>query len=314
MTTRSIEIAAMETTVEQGFQALSDELRPQLPADALATIAALRSALPDWQRPAKFGQLGAGFVAAVVGAQVRWPASVLVGLHRLLIAELALDLGKTLSDRRLPPELLVLVPPAAARLLGHLRSGVDASYVYPDDFFLKDLRFVAGLTVPGGAEVLDLRSQSGLRVSWQLLRRQPTLAHLRALLTASRHDPWFRIHTEKRYLRHFHESGWDAFYLRVAALLEAHPNVRGVVGTSWFFDPQLDAVSPRLNYLRNPLARGAFLVPGRTSAFDIHSATTNSDARKQLHDQGRYTPIPHTLVWPRAALLQWAREQHAAPA
>lgn len=313
MTTPSIEVPALEVTVAQGFQALSDALRSQLPVDALALVATLRSALPDWQRPAKFGQLGAAFLAAAAAARLRLPDTVLADLHRLLITELALDLDRTLRERRLPPELFALVPPAAARLLAHLRSGVDASYRYPDDFFVKDLRFVAGLTVPGGAEVLDLRSKPGVRVCVQLLRRQPTLAHLRALLTASRYDPWCRIHTEKRYLRHFHESGWDAFYLRVATLLEAHPTLRGVIGTSWFFDPQLDAISPRLNYLRHPLARGAFLVPGRTSAFDIDSATTNSDSRKKLVDEGRYTPIPHTLVWPRAALLKWARDQHAAP-
>jgi len=302
-------VPALEPLVAKGFATLRDALREQLPSDALAAADALRGALPDWRQPAKFGQLGARFSAAAASAEHRLPRAVLVDMNRLLMSAMAIDLGQTLSDRCIAPDVLALVPPAAARLLNHLRESVDSSYFYPDDYFVKDLRFVAGMTMPGGAEVLDLRSKPGMRVSAQLLRKQPTLAHLRALLTLSRHDPWFRIHTEKRYLRHFHESGWDAFYLRVAAMLTAHPNVRGVVGTSWFFDPQLDAISPRLAYLRNPLARGAFLVTGRTSAFDIASATTNSDARRQLFDQGRYMPVPQTLVWPRADLLRWARTQ-----
>jgi hypothetical protein len=297
----------MEPLVAQGFAELRATLRSHVSPEGKAAVAALRAALPDWQRPARFAQLGAPFAAVVARAEQRLPSAELVDIGRLLISELALDLEQTLSSRHVVPEVLALVPAAASRLLSHLTGSVDSSYRYPDDYFVKDLRFVAGMTVPGGAEVLDLRSKAGTRVSAQVLRRQPTLAHLRALLTGSRSDPWFRIHTERRYLRHFHEAGWDAFYLRVAKMLPAHPQVRGVLGTSWFFDPQLDAISPRLSYLRKPLERGAFLVPGRTGAFDIASATVNSDVRRQLYEQGRYMPVPQTLVWPRNELLLWAR-------
>ncbi len=307
----------MEPSVEQGFSALRDELRLQLPKPALAAAAELRAALPDWRRAGKFIDLGKRFARASATAREQLPTATLVDVNRLLVAELALTLGSALQGRSIPSDVLALVPAAATRLLGHLRDAVDSSYAYPDDFFVKDLRFAAGLTVPGGAEVLDLRSTLGTRVSVQLLRRQPTPAHLWALLRSTRIDPWFRIHTESRYLRHFHESGWDAFYHRVASLLESHPGVRGVVGTSWFFDPQLDTVSPRLAYLRNPLARGAFLVRGRTGAFDIASATSSSEARKKLYEAGSYVPVPYALVWPRAALLQWStacRTRNSAPA
>jgi hypothetical protein len=295
----------MDAAVEAGFAALQKTLRVQLPAAALAHVDALQAALPDWRRTARFSQLGAHFSAAVANAQRSLPLPVLVDLNRLLVAQLMLGLGPRLLERRLSSEVMALVPAAASRLLTHLRGAADAGYVFPCDYFVKDLRFAAGLTVPGGAEVLDLRSHPGPRVSLQILRRQPSWAGLRALLSSSRRDPWFRIHTEKRYLRHFHEAGWDAFYRRVAGLLRLHPEVRGVIGTAWFFDPQLDSVSPRLAYLRNPLARGAFLVPGRTSDFDIVSATMSSEARQQLYEQGRYLPVPHTLVWPRLALLHW---------
>lgn len=296
----------MDAGVASGFAALRDTLCARLGDDALRHAEGLQAALPTWRRTLRFSRLGAAFDAAVAHAQRELAPQVLVDVNRLLVTRLALQLGATLRERDLTPEILALVPAAAARLLTHLRGAVDASYVFPGDFFVKDLRFAAGLTVPGGAEVLDLRSHPGQRVSMQLLRRQPSLATLRGLLSGSRLDPWFRIHTEVRYLRHFHEAGWDAFYQRVAGLLRRHPEVRGVLGTAWFFDPQLDGVSPRLGYLRNPLARGAFLVAGRTTAFDIASATAHSEARQQLHRQGRYMPAPHTLVWPRHALLRWA--------
>jgi hypothetical protein len=211
-----------------------------------------------------------------------------------------------LADRCLTPDVLVLVPPAMARLLQQLVGACETSYEFPDDAFVKDLRFAAGFTVPGGAEVLDLRSQLGTRASLHFLARRPSPGAAMALLGGRSIDPWFRIHTEKRYLRHFHAPGWEAFYRRVASMLQAHQDVRGVVGTSWFFDPQLETISPRLAYLRNPLAHGAFLVRGQTTEFDIASATVNSEARQALVAQGRYTPTPYTLVWPRADLLRWA--------
>lgn len=296
----------MEPAVEQGLRALGAELRSRLPPGALLAADSLLAAVPDWRTPGKFVNLGKGFRAAAATAAERLPGNVLVDVNRLVVVELALTLGAALRDRNIAPDVLALVPAAAARLLGHLRDAVGSSYVYPDDYLVKDLRFAAGLTLPCGAEVLDLRSRMGVRVSLDLLRRQPTLAHLWAVLSSGSIEPWFRIHTESRYLRHFHEPGWDAFYLRVASMLEAHTGVRGVIGTSWFFDPQLDAISPRLSYLRNPLARGAFLVRGKTGDFDIAAATTNSDVRKQGYDEGRYMPVPYTLVWPRVALLRWA--------
>ncbi len=299
----------MEAATARGLVGLCTTLRAQLSDQALRHADAMQAALPDWRHTARFSQLGSNFTAAVAKAQHSLPHAVLVDVNRLLVAQLALRLDSTLRERRLTPEVMALVPAAASRLLVHLRDGLDGDYVFPGDYFVKDLRFTAGLTVPGGAEVLDLRSHPGQRVAMQILRREPSLAATRALLSDSGFDPWFRIHTEKRYLRHFHEAGWDAFYRRVAGLLLLHPQVRGVVGTAWFFDPQLDAVSPRLGYLRNPLARGAFLVAGRTGQFDIDSATTNSESRRQLYDEGPvHARAAHAgLAAPGAAAVGWHR-------
>ena len=92
-----------------------------------------------------------------------------------------------------------------------------------------------------------------------------------------------------------------------ASLLRGHPNVLGMAGTSWFYDPQLDAISPNLSYLRmRPVERGAVLVRQRTSEFDIISATTKSGTRQRLYEEGRYLPVPHSIIWPRDALIAWA--------
>jgi hypothetical protein len=122
--------------------------------------------------------------------------------------------------------------------------------------------------------------------------------------------PWFRIHTESRYLNDFNEAGWDACYMRIVALLRAHSEVLGMAGTSWFYDPQLDAVSPRLTYLRlRPLERGVSILRSGTSAFDIASATAKSSSRRRLYEEGKYIPVSYNLLWPREALLAWADDR-----
>jgi hypothetical protein len=108
-------------------------------------------------------------------------------------------------------------------------------------------------------------------------------------------------------LNDFNERGWDNCFLRIAELLERKKDIRGLVGTSWFYDPQLLKISPRLAYLRQrPLERGAFLLRHRTGSVDIENATMKSETRLRLYQEGKYTPIVLSIVWPRKDLICWA--------
>lgn len=76
---------------------------------------------------------------------------------------------------------------------------------------------------------------------------------LRMLFVLGGHKPLYEMHTDSRdskAILRFTPDGWAEFYRRVSVLLEVNPSVRGVFGGSWFFDPKLEQVSPRLAYLR----------------------------------------------------------------
>ncbi|QNN64304.1 hypothetical protein H9L12_08085 [Sphingomonas rhizophila] len=198
---------------------------------------------------------------------------------------------------------------ALRHLLDFLSSDLDASYRYPDDHFLKDYRFVTGMTVPCGAQVVDLAERPGLKTVVSIAGKSPRLAWH----AISR--PWFRPHTEDRYLDEFNEKGWDRCYAEVGDLLTALPEVAGFIATSWFYDPALAEVSPRLDYLRRvPVEGGALMVRHGTTPFDIKSSTATSPTRRALYEQGKYVPTCWSIVWPRREMLAWCERSPAAGA
>jgi hypothetical protein len=230
-----------------------------------------------------------------------------VAFAAAFVAHLALRRAPLLGDSCLPASVLAMYPAAYARLADYLRTADLSTYWVGDDAFLKDLRFSAGYSIPCGAEDVDLVGTipmssviksmvmfRDLRTSWALLRAGST--------------PWYRIHTDQRYLGEFNEPGWDRCYLRIAEMLTREPEVKGVVGTSWFFDPQLLEISPRLAYLQtHPLKRGAMLLRHGSGAFHTEHAISKSPTRRKLYEEGRYLPVCYSLIWPRVPLITWAR-------
>ena len=176
------------------------------------------------------------------------------------------------------------------------------SYCYPNDDFVKDYRFAAAMTVPAGAQIIDIGSKAGTSVAMPLLTKSPLTA-LKSLT-----GTWFRVHTEGRYLSEFNEEGWDNCYLCLADLLHKNPNVMGMLATSWFYDPALEKISPRLAYLaQTPRKAGARIIKIGSSEFDRSSATKTSQTRRKLYEAGQYIPTSYTVMWQRNDLINWAQ-------
>ena len=227
--------------------------------------------------------------------------------RRSIIAKLALGLPKIVEQKGLPDSILVLYPKAFDRLSNHLKNNVNDPYELSDDFFRKDISFVSGISIPCGAQVVDPKSYFLYRSVGRAFLRSGNLKALGRFFRIGGTGPWFGIHTESRYLDDFNEPGWDACYLRIADLLERNPSIRGMKGTSWFYDPQLISISPHLSYLqKRPLERGAFMIRHGTNSVDIELSTLTSKTRRSLYKEGKYIPVSYTLLWPRRDLISWA--------
>ena len=80
-----------------------------------------------------------------------------------------------------------------------------------------------------------------------------------------------------------------------------------MIGSSWFYDPPLTEISPRLAHLRlNPLNGGAFMVHQGPAPIHTERAATASASRKALIDSGEYTARSWLMIWPRKELVAWA--------
>jgi len=233
-------------------------------------------------------------------------------MRRALVATWALEMPVRVTAARLPAEVTALHPWWLDRLAEFLTA---ADGPYDRDHWAKDVRFVLVLSVPGArTQTIDLSSPMG---PGQVVRNgldghgwNQALAYLKA---QGWRKPWLEVHTEARHTEDFTEAGWDRAWATAAAICKTRPELGGMIGSSWFYDPPLETISPRLAYLRlNPLKGGAFII--HQGAADIHSerAGATSPTRRAMIESGEYTPRSWLVAWPRDRLIAWADARAAS--
>jgi hypothetical protein len=119
--------------------------------------------------------------------------------------------------------------------------------------------------------------------------------------------PFIQIHTHSFNLNKFNQAGWDECYVGCAELCEIFPELLGVFGSSWFYDPVICNISPRLQYLQSvPLAGGAKFLYYSTGGAAIANATSTSESRKKMYDAGEYIPKNYMMIWSKKSLKSLA--------
>jgi hypothetical protein len=113
-------------------------------------------------------------------------------------------------------------------------------------------------------------------------------------------------------LGEFNPEGWVRFHVRAAELMRLNPEIRGIVGATWWFDPQVGALSPRLRYLREvPERSGAVYFCLGENEHTTATAISNSPERYRAFEEGRYRPKLFAAIWLRRDLIRWAEAQCA---
>lgn len=216
--------------------------------------------------------------------------------------------GAVESERfqRLPP----LVGAHHSRQLERISddtSGQQAEWLDIDnDLFQKDLGIATFRLYVAGSQLIDPRC--GVPRSYVMkggLAEAP--GRLRTILGLGGFRPYFQIHTHMSMLDTFNEQGWEDCYRGCAELYALYPQVRGMMGGSWFYDPALADISPRLAYLREtPLKHGAHLMYVETGGEAMHNSLSSSPTRRKLYEEGSYTPKSYMLIWGKREQSAWA--------
>lgn len=228
--------------------------------------------------------------------------------HKLVLVTLIQDFELRTSSQKIPDSVYKLYAVEFKRIIFEFESNTEGHYVLDNDIFLKDLCICANRMHPCGAELVEV--SAGIPRS--LLIRAGLAQFLRGLAFFSFRVrgfmPLYSLHMHPRSLAEFNPDGWDRTYVRIAELLELNPSVKGVFGTAWFNDPVLEHVSPHLSYIRRRREEnGAQNFRFGSTTDSIDDALSTSQKRRQLYEQGKYTPTSYYLVWARRDLISWAR-------
>jgi hypothetical protein len=209
-----------------------------------------------------------------------------------------------LSHKKLPDEILHLYHEWFEWVLEDFSTQPDDYYDPRCNSFTLDVMVCSLRSIPvGGAWIVETRSV-GLRPFFSGGVKQ-FFDYLHFVIFKARgFSPYFTVHTATRNLRHFNEQEMNLTYLRMAELMKQNPRIRGLYRRSWFLDPKLEGISPKLGYLREvPLQNGARLFAAGSTKMDIKNALAMSPTRRRLYAEGKYLPTCYAYIWPRKEFL-----------
>jgi hypothetical protein len=191
-------------------------------------------------------------------------------------------------------------------LVNDIANNHDEPYDFNSDIFRKDISICCLNMFPAGILVVHV---SGIGRMFMLRGgAKQFMNSLPFYLFRMRNNyPYYQTHVDSRCLSEFTEEGWSKCYLRIAEMLKRNEYIRGITSGSWFYDPIVGKISPRLNYLtKMPLSNGAKLFRVGTSESDVKNATLTSETRRNLYLTGKYHPTGYVMIWMRDDIIKWA--------
>jgi hypothetical protein len=196
------------------------------------------------------------------------------------------------------------------RVLDAVERGGSSSMSMTRDNFAKDFAICLHRLIPAGGQLVD--PSSGVPRS--ILLRSPASSLTRKagylLLACGGFRPFAELHTHERMRHLFTPEGWEYCFRLMPAVFRSYPHLKGVIGGSWFFDPQLDFVSPSLSFVHEVAARwGGLIIRYGVDPAATASALAMSEHRRALYAAGKYQPVSYFMVAAKSRILAHARNR-----
>lgn len=123
-----------------------------------------------------------------------------------------------------------------------------------------------------------------------------------------RYSPMLDLHIDpfdRDLIRYFNEKKWKTLFEALAELLLLNPDIKAIIGNSWFFDKKLKEISPEIAYIREIIEtlESKIYYIGPTSN-GIINATRGNVKRKTLYEEGKYTPENYLFILDQNCLIK----------
>jgi hypothetical protein len=177
------------------------------------------------------------------------------------------------------------------------------------DLLLKDFSVVLLRSIPTGTMLVEPLAAVPRRPLLTGRHLQERLQGVVTLMQMGRNRPFFEQHLYDRFLPSLTPQGWRDCLRRTRLLFEQMPEIRGITGGGWLWDPALDAVDDRISFLRRiPALHGARFVRTVGPSWTKDAALTGSARRTQAYSEGRYAPQAFMLIWLREDFMAMRSE------
>lgn len=223
----------------------------------------------------------------------------------LLMLELVLHFEKRYELSRLPEVFIPVFQDNINRILRQIITGSQKINSINDDIFLKDLGILRMTLIPCVSHLVFRNSG----VPRRSIIQQPLSRIIQALtffIRAKGFRPFMENHVHPAMLDQFNAQGREHCYRLIAELFRYWPECKGLMGSSWYYDPVVSIISPRLAYLRCvPEQNGALFLYAGTGPDVIQGSISKSSTRRQLFNEGNYQPRRYLMVWLREDIQRY---------
>lgn len=295
---KELEIATQ--SIEKNISKINEKLLAEFP------ISEYINRLTSFQKTNNYNQLPADLLEKFKDISTSFGKNVLSKYHKLALCCFLKNTLSRLSTDSIPKSIKDIYFQWIKRVISEIRGDDDTIYDHEKDLFLKDLGVCRMKIFPAGALIVET---SGISRKFFITGgfKQFFNACLFFFSKMRGFSPFYQTHMDMRWLHEFNPVGRNDCFIRISQMLKINPNIKGVFGASWYYDPFLENISPRLNYIRNvPEKNGAKLFKLGSSTSDINNSTAKSKTRKRLFEEGKYKPTGYLMIWPRKELIKWA--------
>lgn len=229
-------------------------------------------------------------------------------LARVLILKLIAEFSIARLPLALPDKISHNYQHSMQRILQLWSSEPAAALQQINDRILKDVGLLVGALLPFTERVVE---------PYSAIQRSLLYNHsfaqgwhfVRALLQARGNKPVCRLHIHLSEINSLTAVGWRQTCLELAQLLLLNKQLKGVVGASWFYDPTIAAISPKLAFISELLTEMQASCFFSNLERQQSGALRRSSSRQHAFKTGQYQPKCYVIFITRRQLLNWYHRQ-----